>query len=122
MPTTSTYLVGFCFHEPGAYEMAQRGLMEDYESSTGVFVNAPSAEEALAWGETVAEALFRHIHGDASLDWKAAGDFAWIEESPQTGAWKHCLGFFPRVAIGQMPDFDRMSGDAYEEWMAEHGT
>ena len=122
MSPAVSYLVGFCYHEPGANKMAQSGLMEDYESSTGVFIDAPSADEALAWGETVAEALFRHIHGDASLDWKAAGYFAWIEESPQTGSWKHCLGFFPRVAIGQMPDFERMNGDAYLQWMDEHGA
>ena len=91
--------------------------MEDYESSTGVFIDAPSAEGALAWGETIAAALFRHVNHDPSLDWKGFGYFAWIEPSPATSAWKHCLGFFPRVAVGTMPDFDRMGADAYQEWM-----
>ena len=120
MSTTSSYLVGFCYHEPGAYEMAQRGLMEDYESSTGVFVEAASAEDALAWGEHVGEALFRHVNRDPSLDWRGFGYFAWIEETPETCAWKHCLGFFQRVAVGTMPDFDRMGADAYQEWMDRH--
>lgn len=120
MPATVPYLVGFCYHEPGALEMSQRGLMEDFESSTGVFVHAASAEEALAWGERVAEALFRHVNRDASLDWKGSGYFAWIERTPQTSAWKHCLGFFPRVPVGTMPDLDRMGGDAYQEWMNRH--
>ena len=120
MSTTSSYLVGFCYHEPGAFEMSQRGLMEDYESSTGVFVEATSAEEALAWGERVGEALFRHVNRDASLDWKRFGYFAWIEQTPETSSWKHCLGYFQRVAVGTMPDFDRMGGDAYQEWMDRH--
>jgi hypothetical protein len=36
--------------------------------------------------------------------------------SPETGCWSHCLDFFLRVRVGQMPDFERMGTAAYGRW------
>ena len=57
------YLVGIQYHEPEPYAQWERGVMEDYESSTGLFVEADSPEAAVAWGEQVGQALLRHVHG-----------------------------------------------------------
>jgi hypothetical protein len=72
MPLQTTYLVGIVFHEPDAFAAWNRGTIEDYESSTGVFVDAASREEAIAWGEVTGEALLRFVNRDSSLDRMAA--------------------------------------------------
>lgn len=40
---THEYLVIFQYHEPEPRQLFERGLIEDYESSTGVFIKAESA-------------------------------------------------------------------------------
>jgi|GEM_PF-2253501 len=115
------FLIGFCFHEPEAWASHQRGILEDYESSTGVFVEANSAEDALAWGEVIATELLRYSNHDPTLDWKNLGYFCWIEKDPQTSSWKHCLSFFKHVRAGEMPDLTEMGTPAYSRWAEENG-
>lgn len=113
------YLVGFTFHDPESYALWQRGVIEDYESSTGLWVTADTAGEAMAWGERVGEALHRQVNGDASADWIGAGHYCWVEDSPAASGWAHCLNFFQRVRIGEIPPLDRMGTEAYTRWQ-EH--
>lgn len=112
------YLVGICYHEPESFALWQRGVIEDYESSTGLWVTADSSDEAVAWGERVGEALHRQVNGDPNADWSA--DYScWVEESPMTSGWGHCLDFFQRVRFGEMPTLDRMGTEAYVRWQEQ---
>jgi hypothetical protein len=111
------YLVGISYHEPEPFARWQRGLIEDYESSTGLWVTADTPAEAVAWGGRVGEALHRHANGDPTADWTGAGHFCWLEESPEASGWAHCLGFFPRVRVGEVPPLDRMGTAAYNRWL-----
>jgi hypothetical protein len=115
------YLIGLGYHEPEPFAQWNRGLIEDYESSTGLFVEAPSAAAAVGWGERVGLALLRHVNRDASLDGSAFGYATWVEDSPHTSGWLHCLDFFQHVSVGQMPDLERMTTAAYCRWLAENG-
>jgi hypothetical protein len=110
------YLVGLSYHEPVAHVLWQRGVIEDYESSTGLWVTADTPAEAVAWAERVAEALYRGLNSDPVADWAEAGHFCWVEESPSTSAWAHCLDFFPRVRVGEMPELSRLGSEAYRRW------
>jgi hypothetical protein len=113
------YLVGVMYHEPEPFADWNRGVMEDYESSTGLFIEADSAEEAVAWGEQVGQALLRYVNHDDTLNWSAFEYFCWLEESPDDSGWQHCLGFFQHVRVGQMPDLGRMTTEAYSHWLAQ---
>jgi hypothetical protein len=113
------YLVGIMYHEPGPFAQWNRGLIEDYESSTGLFVEAESGEAAVAWGEQVGQALLRHANGDPALDWKALGYFCWLEESARDSGWGHCLDFFQHVRVGQMPELARMTTTSYIRWLEQ---
>jgi hypothetical protein len=115
------YLVGIMFHEPGSLALRNRGIIEDYESTTGLFIEADSAENALRWGESVGEALLQDVNQDSALDWRAFGYYSWIEPSPSTSHWRHCLDFIQHVRVGQMPDFKRMTADAYRQWSRTAG-
>jgi hypothetical protein len=112
------YLVGICYHEPEPFALWQRGVIEDYESSTGLWVAAESPDEAVAWGKRVGEALHRMVNGDPSADWGV--DYScWLEESPATSCWAHCLDFFQRVRVGEMPRLDQMGTEAYVRWQEQ---
>jgi hypothetical protein len=113
------FLVGIMFHEPESFALWNQGVIEDYESSTGCYIEAPSVEDALAWGESIGAALLRYLNADDSLDWKGMGYYCWLEDSPETSNWKHCLDHFHRVKQGEMPDFDQMTSEAYRLWEAK---
>lgn len=110
------YLIGIMFHDPEPFAQWNHGLIEDYESSTGLFVDADSTAEAVVWGEHVGQALLRHVNQDDSLDWRTFGYFCWVEESPMWSRWSHCLDFFLRVCVGEMPDLEQMGTAAYCRW------
>ena len=122
MAPLTTYLVAIMFHEADAFTAWNRGVIKDYESTTGIFVEAASREEAVAWGESIGQALLRHVNDDDAFDWASFGYSAWTEESPESGGWKHCLSFFQRVLSGTMPDLPRMTSAAYEDWAARNGV
>jgi hypothetical protein len=110
------HLIGIMYHEPEPFAQWNRGLIEDYESSTGLFIEADSESDALAWGEQVGQALLRRVNQDETLDWKAFKYFCWVERSPKTSCWSHCLAFFLRVRFGEMPNLEDMGTTAYCTW------
>jgi hypothetical protein len=114
------YLYGFGYEQKDEMDYNRR-TGADFESSTGVFIDAPSEAEALEWGREICEAYVRYEHGDPSISWRHLGYAHWIEPDPETCSWKHCLSFFPRVRVGEFPDFSRMTTKAYQDWSREHG-
>jgi hypothetical protein len=113
------YLVGMSYHEPEPYALWQRGVVEDFESSTGLWVTADTPAEAVAWAERVAEALHRRANGGPAADWAGAGHSCWVEEAPTASGWAHCLDFFPRVQVGEIPELGRMGTEAYVRWQEQ---
>ena len=116
------YLVIFQYHEPDPLEVFKRGVTEDYESTTGVFIKAESAEAALTWCEVIAQHVLRRCNGDSSLDWKRLGYACWIEPNPERSPWGHCLGFFQHIRVGEMPNVDAMGATGYAPWQGGQGT
>jgi hypothetical protein len=116
---THEYLVIFQYHEPEPRQLFERGLIEDYESTTGVFIKAASAEEALVWGEAIAQELLLRCNGDGSLDWKDFGYSCWIEANPDKSSWRHCLDFFQHVQVREMPNTEAMGTSAYINWQGD---
>ena len=115
-----SFLVGILFHEPEDWALRQRGVIEDHESSTGLFVDADSGADAIAWAEQVGAKLLRFANQDPDIDWKEMGYYCWIVECPETSNWKHCLPFFQRVKVGESPDFSQMGSEAYAAWTSQN--
>lgn len=88
------FLVGFTYHEPERWALLQKGIIEDCESSTGIYVAASTAGEAIAWAERIAEELLRASNSDPKLDWKSLGYECWAVDDPSDSDWSHCLAFF----------------------------
>jgi hypothetical protein len=110
------YLVGISYHDPESYESWEKGMLEDYESSTGIFINANSSEEAISWGEIIGEELFKKENPNESRSWKSFEHFCWIEEDWKVSGWEHCFDFFQNVDIGIHPDYEKMGSNAYLKW------
>jgi hypothetical protein len=96
MPPLTPYLVGIMYHEPEPYAAWMRGVMEDYESTRYILIDAPSPEEAVGWGEAIGQAALRWVNADDSLDWKQMYE-AWLEEEMDPSG-------HTRVRVGEMPD------------------
>jgi hypothetical protein len=109
------------YHEPEDWALYQKGITEDFESSTGLFIDANSQEEAIDWAEIVAEALLRKSNNDETLNWKDLGYRCHIMQTPERSAWNHCLSFFQRVHVGEWPDLSAMGTAAYSKWAEENG-
>lgn len=110
------YLVGIMYHEPESFALWNRGVIEDYESTTGLFITADTLEEAIAWGDRVGQELLRFVCSDPTLDWHLFDYHCWIEHRADGGGWSHCLDFFQHVRAGEWPVFERMTSDAYRRW------
>lgn len=99
------YLYCFGFEAPVDREANQR-WGSDAESSYAFFVEASSPEDALEWGQEVAEAMVRFIFEKSGWrgaipSWKADGYAFWIEDDPEEIAQASDC---PVVAVGAMPD------------------
>lgn len=106
------FLIGILFHEPEPYRLWQAGIVEDLESSAGLFVEAKDADSALAWGEQVGQALLVHANSDPTVHWKEAGYYCWLVEDPASSVWHDRLEAFPHVSAGQMPALVQMTSTA----------
>lgn len=116
MSPLKTYLVGIVYHEPGPLALWNRGAIEDYESATGVFIDASSREEAIAWGESIGQAAIRLLNSDDSLDWKSFGHHVWIADPTEKNGWPRGwprdVSNFQRVEVGEMPDLRKFSHES----------
>ena len=113
------FLIIFQYHEPEPFRLFEQGDIEEYESSTGVYIEAETAEHAHEWGEFVAGELLRHCNANRALEWKRFGYPCWIETTPEESPWNNCLGFFQRIQAGQLPELDEMDTAAYQCWSAK---
>jgi len=114
------FLVGLMYHDTQSYALWNKGIIEDYESTAGIFIQAETDLEALKWGRVIAGELLRHVTRDPSLTCAQFGYECWIEPEPKNSSWRHCLDFFQHVTVGQMPVLDSMTSDAYREWQDKH--
>jgi len=110
------YLIGLMYHYPKDYELWNKGVIEDYEASTGIFIKAEDVNKALKWGHTIATALLNHVHETDDLTLEKFQHDCWYIAVPKEDSWSHCLDFFQHVADGQMPVLAEMTTDAFVKW------
>ena len=113
------YLIGIEYHEPEAWNLRQQGEIEDYESSTGLFVFANSSNEAILWAEKVGEELLRFVNSDQLLNYSELGYSCWYEPSIEESGWLHCISHFQHVRVGEMPELEKMTTKAFESWQCK---
>ena len=106
------FLIGIMYHEPESWKLWNKGIIEDYESTSGVYISAENVESAIAWGEEIGQKVLDLLNKDELLNWKELGYYAWHIEIPSESDWSHCLNVFPKVTVGEYPEissFDNSS-------------
>jgi hypothetical protein len=101
------FLYFFTYQTPGQSEAARTGGAVE-EASAALFIEAETAEAALAWGREISGALFHHLTGAAAARWTSLNFAHWIESHPELEYPPEILAALPCVACGQLPDFDRL--------------
>ena len=49
------FLIGLMYHYPEEYKLWKSGHIEVYEASTGIYISAFNATEAIKWGRIIAK-------------------------------------------------------------------
>jgi hypothetical protein len=118
----NAFLIGISWCDPQEIAAYKRlGLVDLPSSSTGIFIQAESVEAALSWANVIANKYMRFLFHEKAYPPGAFDVFCWAEDEPEQSSWKHCLGFFPRISIGQDPEFHQMTTEAYIEWCKKMG-
>jgi hypothetical protein len=119
----TAFLVALSWCDPEEVAACKRGgLDDDPRCSTGIFIEASTGDEALAWGKAVADKYMEFLFREKKYAPEALELFCWIKPDPRGSSWKHCLEFFPRVSVGQFPEFHRMTTEAYSQWCKQAGV
>lgn len=74
------------------------------ESCEAVFIEAPSSEEALAWGRQISDRFLKRIFASSSVTAPARTILDWIELNPENEYPQEVLGRVKAVSIGEFPD------------------
>jgi hypothetical protein len=109
----SRHLFIFGFETPSQRANNARHGWDD-EDSIALFIEAASADEALAWGHAVAHAYvaWRYAREGVSSEgaWSAEDHATWIETDPSARFSDEQLRGVKSIQVGQIPDFERMYG------------
>jgi hypothetical protein len=101
---SNNYLYIFGYQTPDQMSPAAKEEHTE-EASEAIFIEAESAEQALAWGREISQEYVRRLFGSKPVDWKSM-DFAhWVEPEPQKEYPKDILESLPVVTYGKYPDF-----------------
>ena len=98
------FMFSFGFETPAQHRNNTAHGWDD-EDARSVFIEADSADDALAWGREIAENFVRSLwssHPEASVSWSAGGFAHWIETDPERVAQARGCDV-PLVRVGQYP-------------------
>lgn len=101
------FLYRFGYETPTQWKANEERGWDD-ESSSAFWVEADTADEALAWGRDVTEAMVRELfsrsgwRGDVP-SWKEAGYAQWIEKTPADDFTADDLASLLVINQGEMP-------------------
>jgi hypothetical protein len=105
------YLFRFGFESPDEFTANRAGGWDD-ESSEALWIDAPSAEEALSWGRSVAERFVQKLFEIANAEgysWQARGFANWIEDEASVLEWARTSPDVIATDYGQMPDLTALA-------------
>jgi len=101
---TNKYLYIFGYQTPEQMGLAAEDRNAE-ESSEAIFIEAESAEQALAWGREISEKYVRQLFGNQPVDWKSMNFAHWVESEPLKEYPVSILEKLNVVACGDYPDF-----------------
>jgi hypothetical protein len=115
------FLISFEFHTASDWIQSEMFREPIEPQTTSLYVCAPDESSALRWGEDIASTFMARVSGDASLSWAASGYSCWIEASLSEAGWDGAEEFLQSVRIGEYPDFNRLTRQAWLDWLEKNG-
>ncbi len=118
----NTYLIGLSWCDPeevAAYVHA--GFDDDPTCSTGLFVMAEDEAAALSWATEVCKWHMVYLFAGKNYHLEQLEIHCWVDADPKNSRWTHCLDFFQRIEVGQEPEFEKMTAEAYVNWCNKAG-
>jgi hypothetical protein len=98
------YLFIFGFESPDE-RAANEANGTDFESSAAVRILAEDEQQALAWGQEIADQFVRGLFLPQEVSWKNERFSGWIEGTPDEGL-QHVWEDIPLVKVGEHPPSD----------------
>ena len=115
------YLVSFSYHDVSDWILSDITKEPIQNRSTAVFIRAPDEASALKWGQEIAS-RFMEITNEGKLDsWASCGHTCWVEKDVVSAGWEGAESFLQDIRIGEEPDYERLTTEAYMDWLEEHG-
>jgi hypothetical protein len=96
------FLYIFGYRTPEQQERFTR-FGHDDEDSAAVFIEADSANDALAWGREISEEFIRHLFADPTVSWQHMRYAHWIDAHPEEAYSAEALATILHVRHGQHP-------------------
>ena len=115
----NSFLVSFTFHTTQDAVFAEMSREPLQPQQTSIFIRAADENTALHWGQEIASTFMASINNDAG--WSEAGHACWIEQDLASAGWEGAEGYLQTVRVGEYPNYERMTRDAYIEWLEQHG-
>ena len=98
------YLILFMYHDTESYALFEKGIAEDYECTTALFIMSHSEAEALNWCKEIAKKFFKELHPTLITSWESQYE-CWVED-PSEYRNPSALPILPCVQIGEFPNFN----------------
>lgn len=107
-----TFLYVFGYETPGLAG-ANKRQHTDFEDSMSFFIVAKNKEQALEWGERLADEYIRVLYNNPSATRKSHGSAGWIEDDYARSYSVEGLAKIVVVNYGAYPDMVTLVGERY---------
>jgi hypothetical protein len=104
----------FCYQfgfETPRMERLNKKDGDDAKALESVWILAESRENALEWGNEIAQRFIQKLFGDPAKSWKAGRFARWVEDAFEWKDSDKSAKKMQTVRVGSYPDFDRMVQD-----------
>ena len=116
------FLVSFTYHTARDWALSEITRQPLEPTTTSLFVQAASAREALAWVEDVAMRVMASLNRGDDKSWRDWNHRCWIETDPVAAGLIGDLSFVQTIRVGETPVFERMTVEAYLDWLELYGV
>ncbi|MBI4135457.1 hypothetical protein HY477_01865 [Candidatus Uhrbacteria bacterium] len=126
------FLYIFGYETPGLAamnkSMTAKGIYSDCEDSEWFFIPADTKEQALEWGEKLADEYMKVLYNDPSATRQSHGSAGWIEERGPLVHWDEKIikmhpeeyaaavknvDNIPVIKVGEYPDIQKLVHERY---------
>ena len=116
-----TFLISFTYHTASDWALSEITNEPIEPRTSSLFITGQNEKQALAWAEDVAIRFMDYVNEGGYLGWREKENTCWVENDPGAAGLEEAIPFFQTVLVGETPNFDNMTTDAYMDWLEREG-